>query len=155
MLVFLSREGVVFLFSLLSFHLTMVHVLSPPVSEANWHSLSQLWGSAPPLVLKWRLHSQGPHTLPFQGTRQWTLILFGKNNFDALREGTTSLQLTFHAKLHYYICTIVICSYHCPYCNVSCSSTEGSGCNHKQMRRTKKPNMVQGGEFAWKQINMS
>jgi hypothetical protein len=35
MLVFLSREGVVFLVPLSSSHLTMVHVVSPPVSEAN------------------------------------------------------------------------------------------------------------------------
>jgi hypothetical protein len=35
MLVFSSREGVVFLVLSLSFHLTETHVLSPPESEAN------------------------------------------------------------------------------------------------------------------------
>jgi hypothetical protein len=34
-LVLLSREGVVFLVPLLSSHLTEVHVLPPPESEAN------------------------------------------------------------------------------------------------------------------------
>ncbi len=35
MLVLSSREGVVFLVLLPSLHLTMVHVLPPPVSKAN------------------------------------------------------------------------------------------------------------------------
>ncbi len=69
MLAFWSREGVVFFVLSSSSHLTMGHVSPLPVSVANWRSLSLLWGSAPPSP-KWRPHSQGPHTLPFQGTRQ-------------------------------------------------------------------------------------
>jgi hypothetical protein len=67
MLVFLSREGVVFIVSSLSFHLTMVHVLSPPVSEANWRSLSQLWGSAPPPCPKMAPSFTGSAYSPFPG----------------------------------------------------------------------------------------
>jgi hypothetical protein len=52
MLVSLSREGVVFFVFLPSSHFTEIHVLPPPVSEANWRSLSRPGVSPPPFLFK-------------------------------------------------------------------------------------------------------
>jgi hypothetical protein len=42
-------------------------LLCPKLTDAPYPS----YGARPPLPFpRWRLHSQGPHTLPFQGTRQ-------------------------------------------------------------------------------------
>ncbi len=66
MLVSLSREGVIFLVSLSSSHFTEIHVLPPPVSEANWRSL--FWpGDSPPSFPKMASSFTGSAHSPFSG----------------------------------------------------------------------------------------
>ncbi len=66
MLVFLSREGVVFLVSLSSSHFTEIHVFPPPVSEANWRSLFRP-GDSPPSFPKMASSFTGSAHSPFSG----------------------------------------------------------------------------------------
>jgi hypothetical protein len=74
MLVFSSREGVVFLVLLLSFHLTETHVLSPPESEANWRSPFWLWGLPPPSTFKMASSFTGSAQFPFPGYKTTTTL---------------------------------------------------------------------------------
>ncbi len=64
MLVTLSREGVVFLVLLSSFHFTRIHVLPPPVSEANWRFLFRP-GGLPPTPSKMASSFTGSAHSPF------------------------------------------------------------------------------------------
>ncbi len=67
MLVSLSREGVVFLVFQPSSHFTEIHVLPPPVSEANWRSLSRPGVSPPPSSSKMASSFTGSAHSPFPG----------------------------------------------------------------------------------------
>ncbi len=66
MLGFLSREGVVFFIFLPSSHFTEIHVLSPPVSEANWRFLFRP-GDSPPTLSKMASSYTGSAHPPFPG----------------------------------------------------------------------------------------
>jgi hypothetical protein len=72
LLAFWSCEGVVFLVHSSSSHFTVSHVFPLPLSGANWHSLSLLWGSGPPLP-KMAPPSTGSAHTPFLGSKTGTL----------------------------------------------------------------------------------
>jgi hypothetical protein len=69
MLVSLSREGVVFLVFLPYCHFTEIHVLPPPVSEANWRFLSRPGVSPPPFLFQDGVFIHRVHTLSLPRVR--------------------------------------------------------------------------------------
>ncbi len=88
MLVSSSREGVVFLVFLPSSHFTEFHVLPPPVSEANWRSLSRPGVSPPPSSSNMASSFTGSAHSPFPGydtlpggKKCWQNHWIAKNNF--------------------------------------------------------------------------
>jgi hypothetical protein len=77
MLVFLSREGVVFLVLLSSSHFTEIYVLPPPVSGANWRSPFRSWDSPPLSFSKMASSFTGSAHSPFPGYKT-VIITFCK-----------------------------------------------------------------------------
>ncbi len=103
MLVTLSREGVVFLASMSSSHFTEIHVLPPPVSEANWRSLSRP-GGLPPSLPKMASSFTGSAHLPFPGYNTDTTV-WSTNKFMILKAKlvrTLDAIMTEVSRLQFY-----------------------------------------------------
>jgi hypothetical protein len=65
----------------ISLWFTSCLLLCPKLTDAPYSG----YGAPPPLPFpKWRLHSQGPHTLPFQGARHLHLQFYSTLTFSSL-----------------------------------------------------------------------
>jgi hypothetical protein len=76
---------------LISPRFTSCHLLCPKLTDAPYPGP----GSCPPLPLpKWRLHSQGPHTLPSQGTTHvWCMCI---DDCDDTKTSNRTVKMMFN-----------------------------------------------------------